>query len=196
MKKYSLIILIGLLFFCFGFSPHMRVIARKKSVSCNTIISQTTQDAAITIGSDAANIWGAVPFYPGGIATIKTFYIMLAVNRTGDMAGEVITASICTQSGGNPTETCTNADATLDCTTLTTTPTEYKFNIAAGYVVADVTNYGLRIHQSKYDPGDYIYYYYNSTGTRKASYNDDPATSWTDVDTSAEAYIVAKDCVE
>ena len=31
MKRYSLIILIGLLFFCFGFSPHMRVIARKNA---------------------------------------------------------------------------------------------------------------------------------------------------------------------
>ena len=33
MKKSSLMILIGLLFFCFGFSPHEAVIARKKATA-------------------------------------------------------------------------------------------------------------------------------------------------------------------
>ena len=37
MKKYSLIILIGLLFFCFGFSPHLGVIARKNAGGVGTI---------------------------------------------------------------------------------------------------------------------------------------------------------------
>ena len=34
MKKYLPIILIGLLLFCFGFSPHLGVIARKKAAGC------------------------------------------------------------------------------------------------------------------------------------------------------------------
>ena len=45
MKKLYLIILIGLLFFCFGFSPHMRVIARKKVA---TIVAACDHDYTTT----------------------------------------------------------------------------------------------------------------------------------------------------
>ena len=162
---------------------------------CNTVVNQTTQDDSITIGSDASNQWGAQVFPSDGIYTVKTFYIMLAVNRTGDMAGQTITASLCTTAEGHPTETCTNADATLDATTLTTTPTAYKFNIAAGYGLT-AADYAVRIYQSKADLGDYILFYYYATGAKNMDYNDDPATGWTTKDSTATAYIVAKDCVE
>ena len=196
MKRFILICLL-----IFGLSSSVNAISLIGSGitagGCNTVINLDSQDTNMDIGSAASNQWGALVFTPTGADTVKTFYIMLGVNRTDDMVGETVTASLCTTLDNSPTETCTNADATLDATTLTVAPQAVKFNIAAGYVLTDSANgNAVRIYFSKADAGDYIEMYYLSTGDGRAKYNDDPATSWTAVDTTATAYFIGKDCVE
>lgn len=188
-------------FLIFGLSSSVSAISLIGSgisgAACNTVINQTTQNDSMSLGSDpnGYNQWGAQVFTSDGIYTAKTFYVMLAVNRTGDMAGQTVTASLCTTSAGHATETCTNADETLDATTLTTTPTAYKFNIAAGYSLT-AADFAVRLYQSKGDYGDYVLFYYYGTGSKNMDYDDTPPDSWTTKDSTATAYIVVKDCVE
>ena len=79
---------------------------------------------------------------------------------------------------------------------MTTTPTAYKFNIAAGYSLT-ATTFAVRINEPGNDAGDYVQFYYQNTGTHKAAlYDDEPPDSWSSIDDSSTAYFVGKDCVE
>ena len=105
MKKYSIIILIGLLFFCFGFSPHMRVIARKnvavgeaECVSGALFTYNGDHSSGTNYGCDSAG--ASIAGTNNGLDSISADYISFnAVNENLDFlvdASEIDVIDDCT----------------------------------------------------------------------------------------------------
>ncbi|HBH13827.1 MAG TPA: hypothetical protein DDX29_12075 [Clostridiales bacterium] len=151
--------------------------------ACGEVSTQETQDGQADVGVDATNDrWHVAGNFSGLDGSIKQISVYIKRYST---ATQTITLSLCTDNSGNPSSTCTAADATLDASTLTTSFAWKTFNIAAGYNVSSANTYWIKLSASAISATAYVIVGYNAATTGAVKYSSD-GSSWGNIDSSAQ----------
>jgi len=186
MKKYLPIILIGLLFFCFGFSPHMRVIARKNAGGLSYVLKDNNAggDAGIAGGYDTTTDRWCLrgTFLTTSAYTVKKIAIGMYRQSSG---AQTVTVFICDADGDT---NCVQADSTIDVSTLGTSCGEWP-EVTITKVLADATTYAIVLSSSAIDATDRWAWCDTSTGSHSIYSNSIEAcanASWDGQEASCE----------
>lgn len=164
------------------------------SAACSKPTENTTGSSYFNIGKVSENQlgWGG-SFTSSTSYTLKSFVVTLKKVESPNLT---ITAKICTDSSGKPSNTCTTADATLATTSLTTSDADYRFVIAAGYAITAARfHVGLTLNALEDDDLNWVAVKYNNTGTEIQTYTAD-GSAYSNLDTSSTSVLTTSTCVD
>lgn len=157
---------------------------------CGVTDQQTTQATLLFLGYSADYAYTATNFTAAGNATIKTVSVNLT--KTGSPTA-AITVALCTDGTGKP-GTCTNADATIDGSTLTGSYVYYDVKFAAGYALTASTVYYVRLYTTAANSSNYYRWGRNDAVTGYLTQNSADGASWTTGDSSAQGNFKLSTC--
>jgi hypothetical protein len=162
--------------------------------ACSSPDSNATSSSDASIGKDDAGdaIYSSGSFTSTSAYTLKSFTVDLL--RTTVDPSLTITGKICTDNSGDPSTTCTTADATVASSVLTTSAAAIRFAIAAGYSISNATKYHIVISVNPLGTATaYVKRKYLNTGSEAQRYSPD-GTTWTGLDTASTTVFSTSTC--
>jgi len=173
---------------------HMAVIGLGQ-INCVTKVSQETYVTEFSfgrdLGTDPIYVWST--FTPSEAFTGYTFYVSLKKAGTPNVDMQL---AVCTVSGADP-DSCTNADAVVSSSTLTTSYQWIKYNITAGYAFSASTQYGIRLFwNGAVGASDYALWGYDSDESGQYVKYSADGSSWSTQESSGQSLFKIVNCVE
>jgi hypothetical protein len=162
--------------------------------ACSSPDSNATAGSYGNLGKDDATdtLYQAFSFTSSSAYSLKSFTV--SIWRTTTDPERTITGKICTDNAGNPSATCTTADATVSSASLSSGDNiAVRFKIAAGYSFSNTTRYWIVISVDGINASNYLKTAYYNTGTEANKYSPDGST-WTNLDTSSTGVFATSTC--
>jgi hypothetical protein len=178
----------------YALTAAVQAVCGANSSGCSSPDSNTESSGNLSLGKDDANdmLYVSGSFTSGSAYTLKSFTVNLL--RTSTDPSLTITGKICTDNEGDPSTTCTTADATVASSALSTSAAPIRFKIAAGYSIENATRYHIVISVNALGTATkYIYTTYLNTGS-EAQRGSPDGTTWTAVDTSSTSVYSTSTC--